>query len=156
MLKPFWADTKRSWKNQPPSGGCVLKPLNGNFWVMPNPQPPSGGCVLKHPDNPTSPPDRRPAAFRRLCVETKHETKKDAAQSQPPSGGCVLKQTNRARRNEPDNQPPSGGCVLKQFRHHNFPKKRPPAAFRRLCVETLPVPPSCLLSDASRLQAAVC
>ena len=34
-------------------------------------QPPSGGCVLKHLIVNTRVDIRRPAAFRRLCVETK-------------------------------------------------------------------------------------
>ena len=55
----------------------------------------------------------RPAAFRRLCVETavrltilKHTT-------QPPSGGCVLKPFPASMRRIAQPQPPSGGCVLK-------------------------------------------
>ena len=39
--------------NQPPSGGCVLKPLLVQLYYAYNNQPPSGGCVLKlqHPLN---------------------------------------------------------------------------------------------------------
>ena len=35
------------------------------------------------------------------------------------------------------NQPPSGGCVLKLKGVEGYPKGLQPAAFRRLCVETL-------------------
>ena len=37
-------------------------------------------------------------------------------------------------------QPPSGGCVLKQHRYKLLWHAAPPAAFRRLCVETASVP----------------
>ena len=54
-----------------------------------------------------------PAAFRRLCVETKGPKQEMQVFDQPPSGGCVLK-----RHNEDG---------LSDIRA---------AAFRRLCVET--------------------
>ena len=57
--------------------------------------------------------------------------------SQPPSGGCVLK-LNWFQAIKPNpTQPPSGGCVLK---HQHIGGELPrvgPAAFGRLCVETL-------------------
>ena len=34
-------------------------------------------------------------------------------------------------------QPPSGGCVLKHLKGYNKEGKPLPAAFRRLCVETI-------------------
>ena len=34
-------------------------------------------------------------------------------------------------------QPPSGGCVLKQIDDNKYGHDYEPAAFRRLCVETL-------------------
>ena len=53
-------------------------------------------------------------------------------------------------------QPPSGGCVLK----HGIPDltipTEPPAAFRRLCVETIVSLIYFSAHIASRLQAAVC
>ena len=58
-------------KAQPPSGGCVLKPYS----ILVNPdhvvQPPSGGCVLKLVRWVVCVAVQAPAAFRRLCVETK-------------------------------------------------------------------------------------
>ena len=56
---------------------------------------------------------------------------------QPPSGGCVLKREEKERIRYVQVQPPSGGCVLK---HHWFASSSillTPAAFGRLCVETL-------------------
>ena len=139
-------------------------------------QPPSGGCVLKQKGGYMDEDRLRTAAFRRLCVETDARSNPKAKQMQPPSGGCVLKQ----RRNEtPDyqhSQPPSGGCVLKHYPQPVF-NFHPPAAFRRLCVETFsaawsasaPHPAAfrrlCVetpmagcpsTSRSSRLQAAVC
>ena len=76
-----------------------------------------------------------PAAFRRLCVETDHESE--------PLKGRV-------------SQPPSGGCVLKRHVAGGGVKNTPPAAFRRLCVETKPNVQPSDLEFSSRLQAAVC
>ena len=42
-------------REQPPSGGCVLKLLNGNYWKV----------------------ESKAAAFGRLCVETNVLTKQD-------------------------------------------------------------------------------
>ena len=54
---------------QPPSGGCVLKPILKRFLVEPN----------------------LAAAFGRLCVETAVTDLFFYFAWQPPSGGCVLK-----------------------------------------------------------------
>ena len=59
-------------------------------------------------------PKGRPAAFGRLCVETIHLVNFLFKIYQPPSGGCVLKQK-------------SGNAVT---------ALQVPAAFGRLCVET--------------------
>ena len=56
---------------------------------------------------------------------------------QPPSGGCVLKQQQIKAVQNQLNQPPSGGCVLKQKLCQILFVNKVPAAFRRLCVETL-------------------
>ena len=56
-------------RDQPPSGGCELKP-SIKIWGGQNiVQPPSGGCELKHD----------------------YTTHTPAALTQPPSGGCELK-----------------------------------------------------------------
>ena len=100
---------------QPPLGGCVLKQQKQINHCHLFHQPPLGGCVLKRYDYQRRLTLTRPAAFRRLCVET-------SAQHLPmlwrdPAAFrrlCVETQLHRAR------------CG---FRRH-------PAAFRRLCVET--------------------
>ena len=79
-------------------------------------QPPSGGCVLKRQSFPTA----------------------TSYLPQPPSGGCVLKLAQSLR--IPPClfcQPPSGGCVLKHKQDIVLYCIKVPAAFRRLCVETL-------------------
>ena len=78
------------------------------------PQPPLGGCVLKLQYLGRLFLAFLPAAFRRLCVETRAEMWIVAGVAQPPLGGCVLKQDVT-------------GCDLNWLL---------PAAFRRLCVET--------------------
>ena len=60
---------------------------------------------------------KRPAAFRRLCVETRWIDGLDSQAFQPPSGGCVLKHTHLRPVNNSPRQPPSGGCVLKLHIH---------------------------------------
>ena len=60
----------RKCRIQPPSGGCVLKPLTSIFFLPYIPQPPSGGCVLKQPFVILGAGYTGPAAFGRLCVET--------------------------------------------------------------------------------------
>ena len=61
---------------QPPSGGCVLKPLVGLGGGTLNVQPPSGGCVLKLLTDNGSELTWEAAAFGRLCVETIAKRKK--------------------------------------------------------------------------------
>ena len=97
-----------------------------------------------------------PAAFRRLCVETKPRKFRWQVYVQPPSGGCVLKQDGLDIRKKLENQPPSGGCVLKQNDTESCDIQYLPAAFRRLCVET-DIPGKIVnFEPSSRLQAAVC
>ena len=79
-----------------------------------------------------------PAAFRRLCVETPRLRFMVSRTNQPPSGGCVLKLYPDSLIPTMVRQPPSGGCVLKLLCCQVFFRIKPPAAFRRLCVETMP------------------
>ena len=117
MLKRFLGYLLRNYERQPPSGGCVLKPSKPLMRVISSIQPPSGGCVLKlipfaaYLRVLAQPPSggcvlkllrrRRaleqhlPAAFRRLCVETRRRDTRHQYRSQPPSGGCVLKLARR-------------------------------------------------------------
>ena len=121
----------------------------------------------------------RPAAFRRLCVETMCLFAQLGKRSiQPPSGGCVLKHHQALWHEEirrpaafrrlcvetslltcfccSSCQPPSGGCVLKHYRAWHERQSKQPAAFRRLCVETSNSPQRSGFVQTSRLQAAVC
>ena len=67
----------------------------------------------------------------------------------------MLKLARLAQKPQGLRQPPSGGCVLKHFRLVFTDVGAEPAAFRRLCVETVfPLNQANLLN--SRLQAAVC
>ena len=82
-----------------------------------------------------------PAAFGRLCVETTaiFRTLK-LCWLQPPSGGCVLKLHSGFVVIGQSAQPPSGGCVLKPPYIYCSPLSVAPAAFGRLCVETVGKP----------------
>ena len=120
---------------QPPSGGCVLKQQVIPDCASKMGQPPSGGCVLKHGIYQNAHFFYGPAAFRRLCVETRTANQYVMLQVQPPSGGCVLKHGSYSKYHSDlaaafrrlcvetratganlriQTQPPSGGCVLKQ------------------------------------------
>ena len=101
-------------KDQPPSGGCVLKPQDCQAAYQACYQPPSGGCVLKR-------------VFNRGI---------DKPIPQPPSGGCVLKQEATGIKSE-ETVPAAFRrlCVETQWRVHTR-SGNVPAAFRRLCVET--------------------
>ena len=52
-------------------------------------QPPSGGCVLKLRVDGVDVLAQMPAAFGRLCVETLNTPCSNPHRPQPPSGGCV-------------------------------------------------------------------
>ena len=79
-----------------------------------------------------------PAAFRRLCVETNQsDYPRHRSKIQPPLGGCVLKPLDIQRGEKRWDQPPLGGCVLKLVIGHVLLMPQVPAAFRRLCVETI-------------------
>ena len=111
-MKRLWRDTSDLVIIQPPSGGCVLKPIGGIY------------CAdFLHP-----------AAFGRLCVETVFLILVWKKPFQPPSGGCVLKLILDTRYYLGFSQPPSGGCVLKPTPSDKIP----------------------LRITASRLRAAVC
>ena len=115
-MKLYIVNLSRDFDGQPPSGGCVLKHLWRRASSGRPTQPPSGGCVLKRSQTPIPTESLAPAAFRRLCVETRN------------INGPPLRLNS---------QPPSGGCVLKPCRYAIHSRSRQPAAFRRLCVETL-------------------
>ena len=76
-------------------------------------QPPLGGCVLKRLQYKKFGSHRRPAAFRRLCVETSDSCDDTYIITQPPLGGCVLKPVAAVCLDAGFYQPPLGGCVLK-------------------------------------------
>ncbi len=99
----------------------------------------------------------KPAAFGRLCVETKWSDKSELdVKSQPPSGGCVLKRPAQRVSGGLGAQPPSGGCVLKPETDGMLGFSTGPAAFGRLCVETVSASPESGDKVTSRLRAAVC
>ena len=53
-------------------------------------------------------------------------------------------------------QPPSGGCVLKRYFREVALSVEGPAAFGRLCVETITIRKPSKNIFTSRLRAAVC
>ena len=101
---------------QPPSGGCVLKQSDGVFESIGICQPPSGGCVLKRDLRLRPARQSRPAAFRRLCVETRPQSTPSPTSTPAAFRRLCVETLSRIRSRQCYlNQPPSGGCVLK---HH--------------------------------------
>ena len=141
----------RACRQQPPSGGCVLKPRifrHRDFFAHP--------AAFRRLCVETTAFFRAvgswcAAAFRRLCVETAPASPPGWAISQPPSGGCVLKPSRPFLLARPTAQPPSGGCVLKPSRPFLLarPTAQPPSggcvlkpAFVRGKAEIADQPPS--------------
>ena len=87
----------RARGHQPPSGGCVLKPLTlvlPSIWASPAA---FGRLCVETAARGIGQPAAEPAAFGRLCVETDLMPQSlFYLRSQPPSGGCVLKQHNQS------------------------------------------------------------
>jgi len=65
-------------------------------------QPPSGGCVLKPSDTVVKTSKIAAATFGWLCVETTALTAYSKMCQQPPSGGCVLKLLNHRKQVKSD------------------------------------------------------
>ena len=135
----------------------MLKPRVSCPPYFPNFQPPSGGCVLKLIFLLIIKTTEKPAAFRRLCVETYHHLY-NAHHSHPAAFRRLCVETKS------DWPSPSPEALPAAFRRLCVETASPaysaahfpPAAFRRLCVET---PKSLRCKPAfvpSRLQAAVC
>ena len=134
MLKPEKILEEPLEPNQPPSGGCVLKPLLEYHHGRIPAQPPSGGCVLKLTQVESILTHILPAAFGRLCVETALATA-DVASVLPAAFGRLCVETS-----------PNGFVD----------GRTKPAAFGRLCVETAKAADDAAAALASRLRAAVC
>ena len=73
VLKREAANNMPQFFAQPPSGGCVLKPDTSTAMTTAAIQPPSGGCVLKQYCEAYDAVVPEPAAFGRLCVETRRQ-----------------------------------------------------------------------------------
>ena len=65
----------------------------------------------------------RPAAFRRLCVETAYPYVSEILSYQPPLGGCVLKRLDSRHFEQICDQQPSGRCIEATWRRTNWISK---------------------------------
>ena len=79
-----------------------------------------------------------PAAFGRLRVET-NVAQLDGVSDvyQPPSGGCVLKPQYHNDTNRNGRPAAFGRLRVETYPKSQWMRRYPPAAFRRLCVETV-------------------
>ena len=129
VLKLHRLSYRQQLASQPPLGGCVLKqPSMPLLFRLPC-QPPLGGCVLKLPSPLQAGERGKPAAFRRLCVETALWAKLDALDGPAAFRRLCVETALSAWKTK---------CPL-------------PAAFRRLCVETLMSKYRRLITGPSRL-----
>ena len=137
VLKPIVVEIVGKKSSQPPSGGCVLKHKFMIFIRIKLSQPPSGGCVLKPSDILDKKHHPCPAAFGRLCVET-DVPRGCVCVAVPAAFGRLCVETRKCANGSAraKSQPPSGGCVLKRFAAKVGDDLPYPAAFGRLCVET--------------------
>ena len=101
-----------------------------------SPQPPSGGCVLKPKLLDFQVKGATPAAFRRLCVETRN-TLVGGEQEGPAAFRRLCVETIESLYSSWINSPAAFRrlCVETRISGMRHPKTDP-AAFRRLCVET--------------------
>ena len=121
---------------QPPSGGCVLKLLKCTLSNTTKPPAAFGRLCVETKSRKDCWWYASPAAFGRLCVETIWLLCEHLRPFQPPSGGCVLKPERPEDQSSAPNQPPSGGCVLKRLQ-------------KSVAKKNLPQPPSggCVLKQ---------
>ena len=83
---------------QPPSGGCVLKPLRSIHHDRQNKAAAFGRLCVETHKCAFLPHLECAAAFGRLCVETHMPMMlRYEFSAQPPSGGCVLKLNRHER-----------------------------------------------------------
>ena len=129
----------KPYLEQPPSGGCVLKPCllfrknNRTFAAA------FGRLCVETTLNGCSFGYISAAAFGRLCVETSRRWLfYQTAERQPPSGGCVLKHSSRFPQSCGSDAAAFGRlCVETPIKSAAIYSRRKAAAFGRLCVETL-------------------
>ena len=76
---------------QPPSGGCVLKPVNCDFGIAPTIAATFGRLCVETISHNYILIAKWAATFGWLCVETPQSDIYALGVLQPPSGGCVLK-----------------------------------------------------------------
>ena len=123
-------------REQPPSGGCVLKPSFTLFFNNLHLAAAFGRLCVETPEPVGANNRRYAAAFGRLCVETSAAPPISALNSAAAFGRLCVETLNSFRAWINDWQPPSGGCVLKQLVITDGNHRCRAAAFGRLCVET--------------------
>ena len=92
--------------------------------------------MLKQRSNEQTRRASKPAAFRRLCVETAEAGAGNGGRTQPPLGGCVLKQGTAGAVMGADVPAAFRRLCVETGRSRIITPADYPAAFRRLCVET--------------------
>ena len=135
MLKQYCLYAHGRVDCQPPSGGCVLKRAFAATAEGACCQPPSGGCVLKQGACKGDVSEYEPAAFGRLCVETRRFLLCFLTFRPAAFGRLCVETPCRAR---PRRARPAafGRLCVETGSTLRRKKKKYPAAFGRLCVET--------------------
>ena len=137
-MKQATSQCSRRLTIQPPSGGCVLKPVTARWFDSWLSQPPSGGCVLKPQITVADVFEAQPAAFRRLCVETvRVRTSVYASKPAAFRRLCVETRSTVSTRTQATAPAAFRRLCVETTSYLEYSTNGHPAAFRRLCVETV-------------------
>ena len=136
MLKHTNAAAAKTATGQPPSGGCVLKQAETEWYDQSKMPAAFGRLCVETQSKCKSRLKPEPAAFGRLCVETSQDGLRAHALTPAAFGRLCVETTPQSTPSPTSTQPPSGGCVLKQRLVITEADYTVPAAFGRLCVET--------------------
>ena len=121
---------------QPPSGGCVLKPIGVWFDIISLLAATFGWLCVETKLLVCNFNDTAAATFGWLCVETKSNSR-GLRRSDAATFGWLCVETCVAMADATSlKQPPSGGCVLKPVVFALHPSHNRAATFGWLCVET--------------------
>ena len=120
-------------------------------------QPPSGGCVLKQLFAVCEIQRVIPAAFGRLCVETRAHAACNCATPPAAFGRLCVETRVKAIRHTAIVPAAFGRLCVETPVHVSRDLEDLPAAFGRLCVETFSISGVLTINaGSSRLRAAVC
>ena len=127
----------QKFKLQPPSGGCVLKPLFAHELNCAPFAATFGWLCVETSIKSNTPCFKSAATFGWLCVETIYNRGNYNLNPAATFGWLCVETQEISSIDIAIAQPPSGGCVLKQYIINGGVPSEYAATFGWLCVETL-------------------